>query len=516
MSSPKDNECTVVDNQQKWVCAFGVFAFLIAFLNLVGGWWYGITIFLNLRADYAAMVPTTAISILLCAASILCLSLPLLRYAGTIKKLILTAALLVAAGAATDLLLLYRGIANGIDAYIAPQVFAFQNFHMSIATAFNLLLMAICLLRLVAFEPRRPDYLFIVAATLGLVSALVTVLGYSFDVSALYAISWFSAMALHTAIAFAALFIGALLLRPGEGWIGILLGKGQGSISARRLIPLVFLVPLTFCLITLWATKSGYFDANFRLSILAIFMMVILSASVLYSATLGNRSESTLFEANLQLKSALQDRELLLQEVYHRIKNNLQMTNSLLRIDIDLLEDTHSKQILTRTTKRIEALGRVHNLLVSAPIPSQVSLRGFVEDLCANIELGSEGVAGEIPILIEAPDKPIHIDFAVPFGLLLNELITNSIKHAFPDRDDGAIRVDIREGDSGDLEVTISDNGIGLNAEEPGLMGGNGLLITRGLAEQLNSSLSFDSTAGTVAALQIPKSVLERGAHERK
>jgi hypothetical protein len=176
----------------------------ISGLVLIGGWLLESDLLIRIAPSFAGLAPSTAISLLLLSSALLFPERRLIR---------LSCAVAVAIIAVADLIVLAAGLANGIDAFLFPDVVRFQIHSMAPATAFCCLLASVCLgplwQRGAAFESAYSAF-----ATLGLMLTLIAIVGYAFDTSALYKVSIFSAMALHTALAFLLVFVAPLMSKP--------------------------------------------------------------------------------------------------------------------------------------------------------------------------------------------------------------------------------------------------------------------------------------------------------------
>ncbi|WP_051882183.1 sensor histidine kinase [Parvularcula oceani] len=461
---------------------------------LLGGWTFGSDALRRVRPDFAAMVPTTALSFVLLG-GVLCLRQARPETGTRLRR---AAGLLVFTLALLNLAVSTVLHTSGLEGLVLSASGDYPNAGTATATAFCFLLASFCVMR-----PRPPegreDLAFTIAATTGLVLACIALTGYAFDAAALYEVSLFTAMAVHTALAFAALFLALLLSVPDHGWIQVLAGDGGGSASARRLLPGTLILPFLLCLLALWATGLGAFSANFRLSVLAIVMIVLLSVAVLRSAFVQNRIEG-------DLHAALADRELLLREVYHRVKNNLQMTTALLRLGRDQTEDATAQRTIDATVQRVEALGIVHRLLLSARVPSEVDVQDFLRELCGNIA-GAHAENGERPpIAVEAERGRLHVETTVTLGLLVNELVTNALKHAFPGTAAGEVRVGFSRKPGGEGVLLVADDGVGY---EPGSGGGIGTQLIEGLVAQLDGQMDVRAEQGTRVLITIPSATFE-------
>lgn len=482
----------------------------VAALVLVLGWGFGWDAVVRLRPDYAAMVPSTAASFLAIAGVLLWRQLSA-EGDGRAAMALRLVALAVGGVALGNLLVIVLGAGRGIDDILWSIPEGGGSTSMAPATAICFLLSAVCLLWLP--KPAEARHPLLVCATAALLLSLTAVVGYVFDAHALYAVSIFTAMALHTALAFVALASVLLAMWPRIGWVAVLFGEGEGSKAVRRLFPLVILLPFLLCLLVLVATEAGWFDANFRLSVLAIATMVLLAALVLHSATIENRVEARLRATMGELSNALDDRDLLLREVYHRVKNNLQQINALIFLEGSRVTDPAAKESFRATAGRIRALSTVHRLLISAPSPSRIAPGSFLQQLCEGIAASYQSSEQTIALTVEAEGEAVPIEVAVTLGLLVNELVTNAAKHAFADRASGTILVRYIEDVRGGATLVVADDGRGMGEARPADGGGVGTRIVRSLVSQLKATMEVQGDAGTRITLVIPPGFKERGRH---
>jgi two-component sensor histidine kinase len=199
------------------------------------------------------------------------------------------------------------------------------------------------------------------------------------------------------------------------------------------------------------------------------------------------------------LREALSQRDLLLREVYHRVKNNLQIVDGLLMLQARSLEDPRAIQALSDLRSRVYALGLVHAQLMASKNLETFDIAPFLNELIHNVVTGG-GLA--VDITVEACALEVGLDFAVPLGLLATELVTNCLKHAFPDSP-GAVRVALTRGADGAAVLTVADDGRGPRAEgAPGV----GASIIAGLVRQLSATISVDDEGGRTTTVVIPAS----------
>jgi two-component sensor histidine kinase len=212
-------------------------------------------------------------------------------------------------------------------------------------------------------------------------------------------------------------------------------------------------------------------------------------------------ANSQLTEALDQRTAALAQRDLLLREVYHRVKNNLQIVDGLLVMKARQLTDSQAQAALLSLRSRIYALGLVHTQLMGSENLRTFDIAPFLKQLVDNI---MEGAGQNIRLSIRAMPLEVELDFAIPLGLLVTELVTNSIKHAFQDGA-GDIEVVLERGNDGEIVLVVSDNGQGYGDLEPLANGALGGRIIQGLVAQLGGSLTVQSQGGSRSEIRVPE-----------
>jgi PAS domain S-box-containing protein len=204
--------------------------------------------------------------------------------------------------------------------------------------------------------------------------------------------------------------------------------------------------------------------------------------------------------AEQEKDKALARVQMLVREMSHRIKNNLQMVSSLLSMQQCASTDPHARECLSRARERVSTIARLHNSLYRTADFESLDTQEYLSGLCRHI--GEVMVAGRpIAFITQIESHPIGIDRAVPLGLVVNELVTNAVKHAFGEGG-GEIRVSLtREGD--ELVLRVKDTGKGL----PCVSGkGLGMRMVRVFADQLGGTLTIREDCGTFAQVRMPAS----------
>jgi two-component sensor histidine kinase len=209
-----------------------------------------------------------------------------------------------------------------------------------------------------------------------------------------------------------------------------------------------------------------------------------------------------------QLQNALRQREVLLQEVHHRVKNNMQTVASLLRLQARAVTDEQTLKLFKECQERIEAMALIHEMLYQSPNMHEIAAIGYFHRLTENLLRSHRTTADSVNLKLDIANVLLDLNAAIPCGLIVNELVTNSLQHAFPDQGVGEIFIqlmkntEITSSDAAadSLTLIVSDNGIGL---PPGVdirqvQSSLGLQLVRSLTRQLNSTLDINTNNGTM------------------
>jgi len=208
---------------------------------------------------------------------------------------------------------------------------------------------------------------------------------------------------------------------------------------------------------------------------------------------------------------SLNEKVVLLKEVHHRVKNNLQIISSLLRLQADQIGDKKLASIFCDNQRRIQSMALVHETLYRSKNISKVNFANYLEILVRSAK-GAYTDVRKIQFQIEAESHELRIDIAIPCGLIINELVTNSFKYAFNGRTKGKIQLkfgrEVSKG-KGFYKLTVSDNGVGLpknfNINNSGALG---LQLVSLLIEQLGGKLLVKSNNGTSFSIVFPSMII--------
>jgi len=203
-------------------------------------------------------------------------------------------------------------------------------------------------------------------------------------------------------------------------------------------------------------------------------------------------------QAEERVRAALREKEVLLKEVHHRVKNNLQVIISLLSIQSRQVRDNAVKEVLQDSQNRIRSIALIHEKLCKSEDVAMVDFAGYVRNLVHELLRAYASEKGAPALDLRVQDIRLGIDTAVPCGLIINELVTNCLKHAFPPGKTGRISIEFRSTGGGRIMLQVSDDGIGLpEGLDIKKMQTMGLGMIQALTEQLRGTLEMDRGSGT-------------------
>lgn len=202
--------------------------------------------------------------------------------------------------------------------------------------------------------------------------------------------------------------------------------------------------------------------------------------------------------AEEEVKSSLKEKELLLREIHHRVKNNLQIIVSLLSLQAQHVDDKEVRGILTESQNRVKSMAMIHEKLYESPDLTHINFKYYIEKLVTDLFYSHNVEIGTIEPVIITMDLDMGIDTAIPCGLIINELVTNSIKYAFPDGCKGTVTVEFGKTED-EFSLKIADNGIGMSKDiKPDSPRTFGLQLVENLVNQLDGTITCDINHGTV------------------
>ena len=208
--------------------------------------------------------------------------------------------------------------------------------------------------------------------------------------------------------------------------------------------------------------------------------------------------------AEESIRRSLDEKETLLKEVHHRVKNNLQIVSSLLRMQARRFEHERDRQRVLESENRIRSMALVHEMLYASSGLSEIDFADYVSRLAHRLRTAFGEHATGVDLVIDASDSVLDLDTAVHLGLILNELISNALKHAFPSGRSGSITVRLDEDEHG-LHVTVQDDGVGLpEGFELENIQTLGVQLVRAVSTQIGADMEFRTNGGTFVRISVP------------
>ncbi len=206
--------------------------------------------------------------------------------------------------------------------------------------------------------------------------------------------------------------------------------------------------------------------------------------------------------AALAVKNA--ENELLLKEIHHRVKNNLEMVSSLLKLQSVKTKDEAAKDVMQASQNRVQSMGIIHQKLYQGENLGSIEMLDYFKNLSENI-IDAYGANDRVEVSYDMQAIDLDVDTAVPIGLIVNELLTNSLKYAFPEDRNGKIQLSLQELDKNQLKLVVADNGVGQSEDTTPKGTGFGSQLVQLLTSQLQGSMQADYSGGTKLSFQLER-----------
>jgi two-component sensor histidine kinase len=287
----------------------------------------------------------------------------------------------------------------------------------------------------------------------------------------------------------------------------------KSGIKAQLLLPMVF-QDRVVGLIEIKESRAERFFTDHEISLAQLLANQV--ASAIENARLYERAQREIAErlrAEEQIRASLKEKELLLKEIHHRVKNNLQVISSLLSLQSKNIQDPSALELFRESQNRIRSMALIHERLYRSDDLAGIDFGDYVHNLSTFLVRSYRANSGPVGLKVNANNIFLGIDSAVPCGLIINELVSNALKHAFPQtgpntgEKENEIRVELGADPDRQVTLIVGDNGIGFpqdvdfrNTESLGMQ-----LVTT-LVNQLNGSLELDSNDGTQFTIRFPMS----------
>ncbi len=210
------------------------------------------------------------------------------------------------------------------------------------------------------------------------------------------------------------------------------------------------------------------------------------------ATAIGN---SQLYEAEARRG---REKEVLLKEIHHRVKNNLQIISSLLNLQSDQIQDSGTLRVLRDSQARVRSMALIHEKLYQSKSLAKINFGEYVQSLSRDLFRSYQRSLGDIKLNVQVDEVSLDLDYAVPCGLILNELMTNALKYAFPNGRNGSILVELRAGPDQTLSLMVADDGVGLPLGLDILKNKSlGLQLINSLVKQVDGNLQVEKSMGT-------------------
>ena len=207
-------------------------------------------------------------------------------------------------------------------------------------------------------------------------------------------------------------------------------------------------------------------------------------------------------ERDRSLRDALEQKSLLIKEIHHRVKNNLQVVMSLLNLQAKRLKDRGAQEALRDTTTRINALALVHRMLYESDNQNTVDVKRLLEQLAEQTNEGFGGDSRHVRVIADVAERAVPSDLAVTLSLFAVEAVTNAFKHAFPANRGGTIRIVLEPANGHDLRLAVEDDGIGYDGDAES-QSSIGARLIKTFGQQLGGETKMRSDPGKGSIVEI-------------
>ncbi len=224
------------------------------------------------------------------------------------------------------------------------------------------------------------------------------------------------------------------------------------------------------------------------------------------------KAHHKLYRSRNEIQERIEEKETLLKEVHHRVKNNLQTVSSLLSLQSRTIADENISNIIKSSQNRVVSMAMVHEMLYKRDdYLSKIELKPYVKELCEYLVRSVKGNSNNIKVKLDIHENKLSIDTVIPLGLIINETITNALKYGITEDQEGEISVSLRKLTDNRYEMYLGDNGIGYSEDiNPKTSNSLGLKLIYNLARQLRGTITKDSEKkGTYYRLEFEEIIEE-------
>ena len=228
--------------------------------------------------------------------------------------------------------------------------------------------------------------------------------------------------------------------------------------------------------------------------------VLIIASLLFWTIRQKRRANAVLAGKNAIIEKALEEKEFLIKEIHHRVKNNLQIISSLLQLQSRYVDDPHALEALNDGESRVRSMAIIHHHLYAQDNLGKVHVPKYLANLCDNLQSSCNTKNLPIHIHQDIDDIALDVSVMIPLGLILNELITNCYKYAFEGRETGNIRVRVREGAEG-LLVSVKDDGVGMDLSR--VQAGFGDRLIKAFVRKLDAEMETLNEEGSEVRIRV-------------
>lgn len=289
------------------------------------------------------------------------------------------------------------------------------------------------------------------------------------------------------------IFPESMAIYNGELYLMVFWVFTVSGLSFKRAVIIASIITVASIFKNIFAQNLSNYDLVFHIFwLMSSFWLGIMGASVV------RLLQQRLIKKQIALEEALINKDILFNEVHHRVKNNLQIISSLLAMQGKKIKNEQAKEVFLKNRYRVDAMSMVHEQLYTHEKLDTIQLDAYIKSLSQTVLLNSEY---EIESIIEMDKIQLSLDIAIPLGLALNEILTNSVKYAFTQRTQNSIRIKaLQEGSH--LSIKVSDNGKGMDLSQK--TDGFGMNLVESLIKvQLHGNVKVFNKDGLCVLIEI-------------
>jgi two-component sensor histidine kinase len=241
---------------------------------------------------------------------------------------------------------------------------------------------------------------------------------------------------------------------------------------------------------------------NFYLALISLAFLVMLVISILYTLSQKNKNLKLLEFKNSHISDLLSEKELLLKEIHHRVKNNLQIVSSLLNLQSSYITDSTALEAINEGKNRVLSMSLIHQNLYSEDNLSKIETRKYFEDLLSQLFESYKADKNKIKLTTQIDSSYEDVEIMIPLGLMVNELVSNVLKHAFEGRNEGTLHFTFKS-DEQRLELSLKDNGVGIDEHTFKSSRSFGNKLIHSFVRKLKASLRIFNDQGTLVSISV-------------